>query len=895
MRGEIQAVPKHKHPDLSCIFWGKFISESHRCLPLTLHSLDVALVFRELCNLNAIRRSLNYASGNNLTSQQLDRLAVLAMLHDAGKANLGFQGKVFKRQAVAAGHIRELAPLLDPEAFDPDLNQAFLQALPQELATWFSDDLVAYSYIIAAFSHHGRPLEFRGEKSGTYYEAKNKWWRQQGQWDPMGAIKEIVEGARHAFPGAFEPEGLPLPNSPRFHHRFAGLLVIADWLGSHQYWFPIERVPLSTRLQHDRKTVPALLHAVGLDVSSVRTFLNLRRLEEFQCFESRFELSPLPLQQAIDALDPNDDNTRLVIAESETGSGKTEAALNWFFDLFATGKVDGLYFALPSRVAARELYVRIDKTIRSWFPDPDNRPVTVLAVPGYVQVNGVAPERVLPEEEEANRWQDDDEFRRRERQWSAEHPKRFLAATVAVGTIDQALLSAVQTSHAHLRSVCLDRSLLVVDEVHASDSYMSRLLEFLLDHHLGIGGRAMLLSATLGAHARNSYASTALRTQFQNAGGGLTPDLEAAIAAPYPAVTLADGIPYSTGAAVGRTKKVRFELLPYAFTPAAIVDTVINALNATARILIVLNTVGRANTLLRALEANQAINPTHLFGLNDTVCPHHGRFAPEDRAFLDKQVSERLGKGSPSGPLLLIGTQTLEQSLDIDADLMITDLAPADVLLQRVGRLHRHERFRPKGFEAPRCLVLVPEGNLEAALDKRGHVVGAYKSIGYGSVYEDLRTLELTRQVLTEHPIVHIPQDNRLVVEMATHPQRLDTLTSGHWEQHSQIIEGGELAHAIAAGHATAIYNQYFGEFSFNELGGKVAVRLGADSLELKLDRPIRSPFGQTLHRLVIPGHMAPDNPEDVITVQDEQDGITILRSGDRCYEYSRYGLEVKQ
>ena len=242
---------------------------------------------------------------------------------------------------------------------------------------------------------------------------------------------------------------------------------------------------------------------------------------------------------------------------------------------------------------------------------------------------------------------------------------------------------------------------------------------------------------------------------------------------------------------------MRFELLPYAFKPEAIVDTVIDALNSTARILIVLNTVGRANTLLRALEANPAVNPKHLFNLNDVICPHHGRFAPKDRNFLDKQVSERLGKGSPPGPLLLLGTQTLEQSLDIDADLMITDLAPADVLLQRVGRLHRHDRVRPRRFETPLCLVLVPNGDLEVALDKRGHVAGAYKSIGYGSVYEDLRTLELTRRILIEHPEVRIPQDNRLLVETATHPQRLETLTDGHWSKHREIIEGGVLARAL--------------------------------------------------------------------------------------------------
>ena len=177
------------------------------------------------------------------------------------------------------------------------------------------------------------------------------------------------------------------------------------------------------------------------------------------------------------------------------------------------------------------------------------------------------------------------------------------------------------------------------------------------------------------------------------------PSLEQAIAAPA-AITLADGIPCSTGAAIQRTKNVRFELLPYAFKPEEIIDTVVCALKSEAKVLIILNTVGRANAFLRKLEEHPAVSPNYLFNLNNVICPHHGRFAPNDRNHLDKHISQRLGKGSPPGPLLLVGTQTLEQSLDIDADLMITDLAPAGVLLQRVGRLHRHDRVNPEQFQA---------------------------------------------------------------------------------------------------------------------------------------------------------------------------------------------------
>lgn len=862
------------------VFWGKFHSAS-QYLPLAAHCLDVGLVLRSLCDLEGIRRTLIHAAGESLSSQQLDRLAVLAMLHDAGKANLGFQQKVFDARAPRAGHVRELAPLMDLEALDEELHARFLQCLPPDLPSWFPNPETAYSYLLASFSHHGRPVRFQGEMSGTYWQARKTWWRPAGAQDPMAAVAEIVRWAQQAFPHAFVPGCSPLPQEPAFHHRFAGLVILADWLGSHSHWFPVRQVGLQDRLQADTQGIPGLLRAVGLDIGFERSIL-ARGPEDFL---ARFDYQPRPLQEAIDDLDPDDGATALLVAESETGSGKTEAALNWFFKLFAAGKVDGLYFALPTRVAARELYGRIHRSIQRWFPDPDSCPVTVLAVPGYAPRHDLPPERALPNEEAGNRWQDDDSLHRRERQWAAERPKRFLAATVAVGTVDQALLSIVQTAHAHLRSACLGRSLLVVDEVHASDFYMSRLLEFLVDQHLAVGGRAMLLSATLGVRACRRY----LRGKGPSTDP--IPDLIRAQCRPYPALTLADGIPRPTGAA-GPAREVHFEEVRLAFNPELVAGPLLKALSAGARVVVIMNTVARANALLRVVEAHAGVDRMWLFTCHGVVCPHHGRFAPEDREVLDARVTERLGPESPPGPLLLVGTQTLEQSLDIDADLMVSDLAPADVLLQRVGRLHRHQRTRPSGYEEPRCLLLTPGHSLESALEARGRVKPEYKRIGYGSVYEDLRTLELTLRTLGARPRVSIPADNRLLVEAVTHPQSLASLPGEAWQRHAQNIEGGELAQTIAAGNAAAAFDRLFGEFAFNEAGGKLAVRLGADSLQLPLDRAITSPFGQVVGELVIPGHLAPDHPPDAVTVEDSSEGATILRCGNRRYRYSRYGLE---
>ncbi len=862
-------------------FWGKYRAKTGESLSLIAHSLDVAVVFRALCDLDGIRRTLANSTKTLLTDEHLDRLATLAMFHDIGKANLGFQDKILQNRSVHVGHIRELAPLLG----DEELRRMLLESLPRDIGTWFSSSESADSCFFAIFSHHGRPVRFRDINIGNYSDARDKWWRPDSSRDPIRAIAEISSFAEKAFPRAFSTTIGPLPNEPRFHHRFAGLLMLADWLGSHSHWFPIRQVTDEERLAHDLKAARQLLRAVGLDAKPLRPTL----MKAGEDFESRFawlDQPPFPLQKIVDRLDPDDPDARLVIAESETGSGKTEAALNWFCKLFVAGQVDSLYFALPTRVAARELYERIDKTITSWFPDADCRPVTLLAVPGYAQIDGHPVEKLIPDAEAANLWQDDQEARSLERHWAGAMPKRFLAATVAVGTIDQALLSIVQTAHAHLRSVCLDRSLLVVDEVHASDLYMSRLLRSLLAHHVGIGGYAMLLSATLGARALTEYVQLTEPCR-------VLPDLRTATKAPYPSLTLSGGQTVAASSAK-RTKQVHFDIREWAFGPEEAIDQVLApALEAGARVLVVMNTVARAVNMFRAVENNSAISDAWLFRCGGRACTHHGRFAPEDRAVLDKTVSARLGKHSPPGPVLLIGTQTLEQSLDIDADLLVTDLAPSDVLLQRVGRLHRHDRVRPPGYDTARCVVLVPDRDLETALNRRGEVSGDFKRIGYGSVYEDLRSLELTYRSLREKPEVLIPDDNRLLVERATHPEALNSLSGERWAEHRNLICGKGLAKEIAANTITSMFDQYFGQLEFVEAGRAVATRLGADQLCLPLDRPVTSPFGNTLSQMVIPGHMAPRELKDgLITVEEEGGGAIILRCEERCYRYSKYGLE---
>ena len=223
--------------------------------------------------------------------------------------------------------------------------------------------------------------------------------------------------------------------------------------------------------------------------------------------------------------------SRLAILEAETGSGKTEAALWRFKQLFEEGEVDGLYFALPTRIAATQIHRRVHAgrcPALAWTRA--RRPACCWRCRATSRSTRPGGERSCP----ASRCSGATirPRPRRTERWAAENPKRFLAAQIAVGTIDQALLSNLQVRHAHLRSTALLRHLLVVDEVHASDAYMTALLRSVLPCILPAGGHALLMSATLGSVARTAYLAGGVRR---------SPGLGQAIALPYPCLSLAQG------------------------------------------------------------------------------------------------------------------------------------------------------------------------------------------------------------------------------------------------------------------------------------------------------------------------------------------------------------------
>jgi CRISPR-associated endonuclease/helicase Cas3 len=843
--------------------WAKR-KEDGNWLSVAQHGADVAAVFLVLMEQPGFRRRMAALAGlSDLDDRIVARLAALAWLHDVGKLNAGFQ---FKTDAVPppglyrAGHVteaRQMAEGRNRTRHILDLDALFPGPPPGP-----------HPLLLAALAHHGRPADEGSSRM-------SRLWQPVAGYDPLHQASLLVARLRADLPLAFDggalPDGLA---RPAFQHAFAGLVALADQIGSNEAHFPVDPARngegLGGALEHARKAVSR----IGLAVEERRG-----ATAPFD-FAAGFGFTPNPMQQAV--LEASLD-APLMILESETGSGKTEAAFARFAMLFQAGLVDGLYFALPTRAAAIQLHARITRACKAFLP-AGNGYDPVLAVPGYLQAGESRGRR----EARFQVFWDEGGAEDPARFWAAEDARRFLSAPVAVGTVDQAMLAALAVKHAPMRAAGLMRNLLVIDEVHASDPYMTEVIAALLEAHLAAGGHALLMSATLGAAARCKWLS----------GRRAEPPPQAEAAAScYPALWLrrADTAECRCLPAEGRRKHVALEARPWLGNEGAVAAEALAAAKRGGKILVIRNTVDSAVAVTEAIEAEGGAE--FLLNVEGRPTLHHGRFAREDRILLDQAVEAALGRGRNAGGQIIVGSQTLEQSLDIDADFLISDLCPVDVLLQRLGRLHRHPgTIREEGFEVPHCLMLCPEAPLKPPGLPR-HGLGLSQS---GGIYPDLRVLEQTRRLVTTHLAWTIPEMNRFLVEAATHPDSLAELEAElgqDWASHGAEVAGkavAESSHArLLLFPRDAGYEENPRYGSMDESG--IRTRIGAQGPEIDLPEGTAGAFGQTVTRLVLPAYLAKGlGEDDEVKVTTETHGFR-LEIGGKSFQYGRWGLRSER
>jgi CRISPR-associated endonuclease/helicase Cas3 len=553
----------------------------------------------------------------------------------------------------------------------------------------------------------------------------------------------------------------------------AGFTILCDWLGSNSDHFHYEarEGPLGDYWRRALASASEAVEKSGLAASRPRAFGGIQAL--FPSIADRLS----PLQQAACEVKIAE-GPQLFVLEDLTGSGKTEAALVLAQRLMGADHGDGIYFALPTMATANAMHGRVAPLVGALFEGSPNYLLThsgprlteqdQLAIGARMPDSGYGAAEAPTATAES-------------RAWLADGRKRSLLAELGVGTIDQALLAALQSRHAALRLLGLHRHVLLVDEVHACDAYMLAVLSALLEIHASLGGSAIILSATLAQEQRGRLVA-AFRRGLGSANEG-TPASEE-----YPLLTTC-----------GREGLLERPVEPRAGTSRSVAVSWHHTAEGAADRMTELSRAGTSacwvrNSVADALEAYQLT--VQRLGA-EKVTLFHARFALGDRLATEQEVLRRFGRNGREEDRrgqVVIATQVVEQSLDIDFDGMITDLCPIDRVIQRTGRLQRHaERNRDR--PAPVIEILAPIWTDDPPAN---WLAGAFRRTAV--VYPDPAVLWRTARELQRRGQLALPGEARSLVE-AVFGGDADVPAALAPMAHNTM--GQDMAHASVAQSAT--------------------------------------------------------------------------------------------
>lgn len=786
-------------------YWGK--TDSSACHLLPYHCLDVAAVLRALVEKDPrIRRRLADTADRKLETL-LPWLFFFASVHDLGKFSAQFQEKSPEAMALLGKSLsgslchvhhtvlgmwlwrKKLARILagTPLALKP----AQVRCL-QPLAE-------------AAFGHHGQPA---GDDCGRR---------------PFSGAENDAVLLAEALTALFLRDAAP-PSEDESAWRavswlFSGLLVAADWIGSSSRWFPLRAdiVDLQSYWQGACEQALVAVEECGLlhpQPSAVREFHALVPNIPAHC-------PPSPLQEHALRQAPTH-GPQLHIFEDLTGAGKTEAALLCGHGIMEHGEAGGLFIALPTMATANAMYARLAGTYRALFAD-SARPSLMLAHGArrihedFLQTIALEPER--PHALDGQR----ENSRAECAAWLADNRKKALLAPCGAGTLDQALLAVLPIRHQSLRLLGLSRVVLVADEIHAYDEYTGELLQKLLTFLAAMGASAVLLTATL---------PLALRQKLVDAYcAGRQWDGERLRETAFPLATrvCGEGV-RETPIPASRTLEVAVEL---AHDPERMFSALKQARAAGACVCWVRNTVDDAIEAYQRLLAD---------GIPESdILLFHARFAMADRLKIEERILALFGKDGSildRAGKIVIGTQVLEQSLNLDFDLMLSDIAPMDCLIQRAGRCHRFGADMPRasGYARPLLVVLTPEPEDSPA--RNWHPRMFPRACW---VYPRQAVLWRTARLLRQKGGLALPADARELMEGAY--GRLEDLEAPDLFLDVDMTPEGEARakEAMALRNALAIDQGYGLEAAETMWASdaRVPTRLGEDTVRVRLCRMV--------------------------------------------------------
>ncbi len=681
--------------------------------PLICHMADVAAVATAMWELvlPASSRSI-IAAGLGLPDEDArEWVAFIAGCHDLGKATRQFQAK-------DRNHATRLSTpgftASDPRK-DPGHGMrtaGFFCEYATELGVGRP---IASQLGIITGGHHGRFLvpEWNSLSAQALEESRQPTWRQ--------ARDELFADFKKLFALRSLPSAEPTPQAGML---LAGLISVSDWVGSFE-----ERFAYDPQGAADPAAYYGRVREVARQVIREDRWVP-GPVPRVTAFSGLFPFPPRRLQSVVEALATKVGTPGLVIIEAPMGEGKTEAALYLAHQWEARG-ARGSYIALPTQATANQM----DGRVREFLArrDPAHPANLVLAHGGAWEQPRYVPSAI----------HGDDDPRAdavAATEWFLSK-KRALLAPYGVGTVDQALMAVLQVRHVFVRLFGLAGKPVVIDEVHAYDTYMTGLLERLLEWLAALGSPVVLLSATLPSGRRERLLDAYRR--------GMGSTAEAPPVPAYPRVTWVDASASGAEYAEPDGRSARsLAIERVEDSNEVLVRALSDALREGGCAAVICNTVGRAQEVYRALSV--AFAPGRELGL------FHARFIEEDRRRIEADCLRRFGppaKATDRPPrFVLVATQVIEQSLDVDFDVMFTELAPADLLLQRSGRLQRHGR----GQRTPVLRVLWP-GTDEDGLPRfeRRHT----------SVYDE-HILLRTWHALKERRAIAIPGEVQELVDL---------------------------------------------------------------------------------------------------------------------------------
>lgn len=668
-------------------------NDSAQWLPLWMHARDTAGIMEKLWKHwlpAAVRREICGGSEEALQENEalFQKVCVfLGMAHDIGKATAVFQARILEMLP----EVRERLAIEGLE-IPSDAESKRIFNIPHALAgqVILRDLHVEEGICEIVGAHHGRPAEY----SELDIKSKDKLcWESFEYWETIWS--EFLSYAVR-MSGLNCVEELPELSITQ-QVLLSGLIIMADWIASNQFYFPTISVdefgseklyPKRVQVAWEKLELPEYwtAGAVGMGEES---------------FQERFGFPPNKLQAAVMDVTENVGEPGLLIIEAQMGVGKTEAALaasEIFAGICGSG---GLFFGLPTQATANGLFPRILDWAKKQLEQ--GQKFSLILKHSKADLN---PDYAALLEEMKTQFEGEARIDREDDPQLVVHSffrgrKQALLSDFVVATVDQILMAALKQKHLMLRHLGMAGKIVIIDEVHAYDAYMSVYLEralcWLGAYHVPV----ILLSATLPAEQRVNFVNAYL----SNRDGSSQEEVKGwKEARGYPLLTWTDEnkICQRELQLPGNTRNVLIKRVK----ESSRIDILRAKLVDGGCAIVILSTIRRAQEFAKEVRAQMPEAQIILL---------HSAFLMPDRAARERELLQKLGKRSAKAErdhLIVIGTSVLEQSLDIDGDVMLTDLCPMDLLLQRLGRLHRHpvhDAMRPEQLKEAQCYVIEPD------------------------------------------------------------------------------------------------------------------------------------------------------------------------------------------